>query len=449
MAELHAYDDIKCFPEDNEFYDRGSYPPELKGQPEYLLNKGDVLKVVSKPKDEQGLHTVVATGLPERGMFRVPPNALITLSKVHEPGTWEPYPGRFPNRRCIEVTVSYLPMPSAIADAAQESEAKSTKMVSRATELSFEKRLVYMRGISDLTGELVLTMEQEWMRGDTWKARDGKEFSSIEEFSYCNGVANANLQTFAGTRDQNNVGMTPEDFMERINTFMITRGAEVGVEVTEKHLLNRDEVIGLRLYTGPAYQPLNEWLRNVGKLQPSLRSKLAVSPNLTYGATTKAIVSGIRKLSRVGNAKLDNCILYRGISGVLPETFWTPDDAGIVCATDLGFMSTSLNSTTPVHYMRAGSPNLLWQIHATKEDNVAYHCGAVISDLSQYAGEDEVLFPPLTMLKVRSRRAEETTDGLDAMTEPRTWKQQHAWGVTELNSAGKDYKQVAVVPYFI
>lgn len=30
----------------------------------------------------------------------------------------------------------------------------------------------------------------------------------------------------------------------------------------------------------------------------------------------------------------------------------------------------------------------------------AYHCGAVIEDLSQYGEEEECLFPPLTMLKV-------------------------------------------------
>ena len=46
------------------------------------------------------------------------------------------------------------------------------------------------------------------MRGDTWKARDGKMFSSEAEFGYVNGIANSDLSTFAGVRDQNNAGCT-------------------------------------------------------------------------------------------------------------------------------------------------------------------------------------------------------------------------------------------------
>ena len=167
-----------------------------------------------------------------------------------------------------------------------------------------------------------------------------------------------------------------------------------------------------------------------------------LSPGLTYAATTKHIVSGIRKLSRVGNDKLDGQLLYRGLGGKLPDNFWHIDQAGIVCATDLGFMSTSLNNVTPIHYMRADTPNLLWEIEHAKEDNVAYHCGAVISMLSQYEGEDEVLFPPLTMLRVRNRRPHEGLEAVDAMEEP--------WGVVnKVSDTGKCYKQVAVIPSFI
>ena len=39
--------------------------------------------------------------------YRVPPNALIHLVKVHKPGEWEAY-GRRPRRRCVEVEISYL-----------------------------------------------------------------------------------------------------------------------------------------------------------------------------------------------------------------------------------------------------------------------------------------------------------------------------------------------------
>lgn len=114
----------------------------------------------------------------------------------------------------------------------------------------------------------------------------------------------------------------------------------------------------------------------------------------------------------------------------------------MVCATDLGFMSTSLNNVTPIHYMRGNSPNLLWEIHQGPEDNVAYHCGALISELSQYSGEDEVLFPPLTMLRVMERKG----DAPDDLHNPLEADWQTADLVSE---SGKHYKRVSVIPAFI
>ena len=46
------------------------------------------------------LRSVVLT-TPDGG-YRVPPNSLITMVKVHKPGEWEAY-GKYPKRRCIEV----------------------------------------------------------------------------------------------------------------------------------------------------------------------------------------------------------------------------------------------------------------------------------------------------------------------------------------------------------
>ena len=67
-------------------------------------------------------------------------------------------------------------------------------------------------------------------------------------------------------------------------------------------------------------------------------------------------------------------------------------------------MSTSLGEATPVHYMKpAPAPNLLWQLCAADEDETGFHCGAEVAMLSQFAGEREVLFPPLAMLRVLPR----------------------------------------------
>jgi hypothetical protein len=133
-----------------------------------------------------------------------------------------------------------------------------------------------------------------------------------------------------------------------------------------------------------------------------MRRALANDVSMTYAATTRNIVSAIRKLSHVGHPDLkEGGFVFRGIAGVLPESFWLKDDAGVVCATDLGFMryastwyaarhgmphgtvsraaryparrsryaavhdlcSTSLGEETPIHYMQAGAPNLLWKVN--------------------------------------------------------------------------------------
>ena len=62
----------------------------------------------------------------------------------------------------------------------------------------------------------------------------------------------------------------------------------------------------------------------------------------------------------------------------------------MVCAVDMGFMSTSRNRMTPVHYMASGgADNVLWCLQPAPESDSAYHRGADISRLSQFAGEEE------------------------------------------------------------
>ena len=103
MAELHGYDDPNLFTDDGEFMSRDVY---VDGKATYKLNKGDVLMIVSKEPCEKTktLRSVVQV-TNENGAcygYRVPPNSLITMVKVHNPGEWEAY-GKRPKRRCIEV----------------------------------------------------------------------------------------------------------------------------------------------------------------------------------------------------------------------------------------------------------------------------------------------------------------------------------------------------------
>lgn len=52
------------------------------------------------------------------------------------------------------------------------------------------------------------------------------------------------------------------------------------------------------MYTGPCFQPINNWLRNVGRVDADTRIRLAKSAEFTYSATVRHIVDGIRKLAK-------------------------------------------------------------------------------------------------------------------------------------------------------
>jgi len=96
--------------------------------------------------------------------------------------------------------------------------------------------------------------------------------------------------------------------------------------------------------------------------------------------------------------------LWRAVRGELPRGFWLPDEAGMVCAVEMGFMSTSRMRETPINYMDESGPNVLWALQPKDQTDEGYHCGADISRLSQFRGEEEVLFPPCTLLIVQQTK---------------------------------------------
>ena len=64
-------------------------------------------------------------------------------------------------------------------------------------------------------------------------------------------------------------------------------------------------------------------------------------------------------------------------------------------------MSTSRNRSTPIEFMSANTSNVLWELKPRGQSDAAFHHGADVSSLSQFAAEEEVLFPPCTMLIVQ------------------------------------------------
>jgi hypothetical protein len=255
----------------------------------------------------------------------------------------------------------------------------------------------------------------------------------LEEWTY----VTSKIQGDKSSRDQNNVGKTPSDFLTSVNAHVSERRSRgIGALLSEKHaMLSLDEVLAVRLYSGPAYQPLNVFLRQIAVLSGIHRVHLAQSPSLTFTATVATLCSAIRKLAAVATSEEATQPLWRGVRGELPRSFWLPDETGTICAVDLAFMSTSSGRQAPISFMSPGSANVLWKISPQQETDDGFHYGANIEMLSQYSAEKEILFPPCTMLKLT--KVPSGTDPLSTIEE------------LAVSEGDKNFTSVPVLPVFL
>jgi len=255
-----------------------------------------------------------------------------------------------------------------------------------------------------------------------------------EEWGYVNGPARRREGCTPGIRDDRNEGKTLEAFCSEVNEHIRARRNEGhGLYLLEEDaFLTKDEVRAVRLYSGPAYQPVNTFLREVSQLQKSTyKYAVARNPELTFCATVQHIISAIRKLSATVKPDEAREPLWRGVRGELPGGFWVQDKMGMVCAVESGFMSTSKNMTAPLKYMEKGA-NVLWNLKPGPETDDGYHCGADIAMLSQFGAEAEVLFPPCTLLVVQKQQQPRSSLTLDEVAEA---EQQHTPGRASLSGA--------------
>ena len=348
----------------------------------------------------------------------------------------------------------------ARADLAAEVASLDAKLCEGVTTLSYLDRQSYARGTDDLTRGLSHALAHEWMRESCrWSDWKCVAYTGAAEWGYVNGVA-AVKEATPGLRDVPNAGLPLDGFVERANAHIRARlGARTATPVD---LLSVDEVRAVRLYTGPAFQPINGWLRRVATLDVGARRAAALDGESSFGATVGCLIAAIRKLAAVNTTEDNARKLYRGLKGVLPASFWLPDAAGLVCACDSAFMSTSMSEATPVHYMAAApQPNVLWELEAAAEDDVGYHCGASVEMLSQFPGEREVLFPPYTLLVVQLRGASgaatdinlPTAGGAASSVLGRVERSRAAHRVTneEAGDAGtpKLFERVGAMPSFV
>ena len=167
----------------------------------------------------------------------------------------------------------------------------------------------------------------------------------------------------------------------------------------------------------------------MAKVGAEWRTKLAHLHHLSYSATTKHLVQGLRKLVRV-NTNFSS--VFRAVRGELPEAFWLRDAFGMITCTDHAFMSTSLNADVCKEYLsnKEGDTSVLWELKCGSETSEGFHSGADVSLLSQFPSEREMLFPPMTMLKVEMEGAQPQK-------------------ADEVSSRGANYTRIVITPTFV
>jgi hypothetical protein len=417
---------------DERLYSPDGLQVLTKGGKFYTTNS-DVVCFESAPAERGGkvLHTAVKRGAAE---YALPPFTLLAVVKVEEGGEWDYLPGKCINQRLITVRPTFV-TPAAVG----AGEVDANKYAASHRYLAFGNSEDVQRGLVELTGEAPLTMEQEWARNDRWEDWKGVVFCGTEEWKYVMGAA----QEQAGGRDAGHGNWALARFIDEANVAVRAAAAATAAAAGNKWAstlmlsgmpeLTEQEVVAIRLYTGPAYQPINGFLREVSKLGKEWRQRLAHSHQFTYARTVEHLSSGLRKLARV-NTNFGR--VFRGLRGELPEAFWLRDAFGMVTATEFGFMSTSLGLAVSESFLPVSESGkcIMWEIVCSAETDEGFHSGADVSVLSQFPSEREMLFPPLTMLTVKTEADSSTgrTGGTAATT-----------------AEGVEYTLITAIPTFI
>lgn len=183
--------------------------------------------------------------------------------------------------------------------------------------------------------------------------------------------------------------------------------------------LLEEEVVALRLYTGPMFSKYNAVLRG---FPTDVVNQLYGNK---YVTTLHTIVSGIIKLSQHLVLPIDRKV-YRGLGGMLlPDKFWKIDQYGCKGGVDYGMISTTQNYKIALEYSGQDLTNYLNKINnnfststtttttTTSPDKDTTPCatlfeieldqinrGASLKWLSQYPCEEEILIPPFSNLEV-------------------------------------------------
>ena len=161
------------------------------------------------------------------------------------------------------------------------------------------------------------------------------------------------------------------------------------------------EVVAIRLYTGPLYNRYNRVLRG-----------LAAAGDTLFKTTIHLIRSAQFKIAMITPPPPD-LTLYRGTGNMaLDPAFFARDEQGCAGGVELAFMSATPDIEVAMGYAGAEAGK-----EPTKDLPTLYiirvgqaSIGALIADFSQFTGEAEYVYPPLTLLEL-DKEPELSPDG--------------------------------------
>ena len=165
----------------------------------------------------------------------------------------------------------------------------------------------------------------------------------------------------------------------------------------------------LRFFSGDAFlqdqcvkYKLGVWEADEDGLWQNFSWKLAPTK---YATTIHAINSCIVKLSALTVAET----VYRGVAGMrMPQSFFKKDlKTNLAGGVEYGFSSTTRKRETAIFYAKTNEAEVASTVLEAQMGMVDR--GANIDFLSQFPGEGEILYGPLTGMEVRSTRVEGST----------------------------------------
>ena len=159
--------------------------------------------------------------------------------------------------------------------------------------------------------------------------------------------------------------------------------------------LRLEEALVEYQYTGPLFQILNSMLRKMMGSDPNLKGGLGVKEN-RYATTIHTLASAVIRTSRITKVP-PNRRVYRGLGGMALDEMWSSGDKrGVKGGVEYGFLSTTTNKDIAYEYSGVKSGNgIVFEINVGAID-----IGAELKSISQYPGENELLFGPLSNLEV-------------------------------------------------